>query len=72
MRVMDEELFGPVAPVLAFDTEEQAIEMANAIDVGLASYIFTQDLNRADRVMEQLEFGMVAINSGVVSDAAAP
>ncbi|CZR42697.1 putative UGA2-succinate semialdehyde dehydrogenase [Fusarium proliferatum ET1] len=72
MRVVDEEIFGPVAPVFSFDEEEAIIQVANKCDVGLASYIFTQDLNRATRVTEQLQFGMVAVNSGVVSDAAAP
>ncbi|QGI66396.1 probable UGA2-succinate semialdehyde dehydrogenase [Fusarium fujikuroi] len=72
MRVVDEEIFGPVAPVFSFDEEEAIIQVANKCDVGLASYIFTQDLNRATRVTEKLQFGMVAVNSGVVSDAAAP
>ncbi|KAI1017936.1 hypothetical protein LB504_003915 [Fusarium proliferatum] len=72
MRVVDEEIFGPVAPVFSFDEEEAIIQVANKCDVGLASYIFTQDLNRATRITEQLQFGMVAVNSGVVSDAAAP
>ncbi|KAF5674139.1 aldehyde dehydrogenase C-terminal [Fusarium circinatum] len=72
MRVVDEEIFGPVAPVFSFDEEEAIIQVANKCDVGLASYIFTQDLNRATIITEQLQFGMVAVNSGVVSDAAAP
>ncbi|KAG9499582.1 hypothetical protein J7337_008039 [Fusarium musae] len=72
MRVVDEEIFGPVAPVFSFDEEEAIVQVANKCDVGLASYIFTQDLNRATRITEQLQFGMVAVNSGVVSDAAAP
>ncbi|KAF5586705.1 aldehyde dehydrogenase C-terminal [Fusarium pseudocircinatum] len=72
MRVVDEEIFGPVAPVFSFNEEEAIIQVANKCDVGLASYIFTQDLNRAMRITEQLQFGMVAVNSGVVSDAAAP
>ncbi|KAF5968891.1 aldehyde dehydrogenase C-terminal [Fusarium coicis] len=72
MRVVDEEIFGPVAPVFSFDDEEAIVQVTNKCDVGLASYIFTQDLNRATRITEQLQFGMVAVNSGVVSDAAAP
>ncbi|KAF5635319.1 aldehyde dehydrogenase C-terminal [Fusarium tjaetaba] len=72
MRVVNEEIFGPIAPVFSFDEEEAIIQVANKCDVGLASYIFTQDLNRATRITEQLQFGMVAVNSGVVSDAAAP
>lgn len=72
MRVVDEEIFGPIAPVFSFDEGEAIIQVANKCDVGLASYIFTQDLNRATRITEQLQFGMVAVNSGVISDAAAP
>ncbi|KAH7034534.1 Aldehyde/histidinol dehydrogenase [Microdochium trichocladiopsis] len=72
MRLVKEEIFGPLAPVFSFEDEETVIEIANKCDVGLASYIFTRDLNRATRITEQLQFGMVAINSGVVSDAAAP
>lgn len=72
MRVIQEEIFGPVAPLLRFDDEEQVIDAANRCDVGLASYIFTQDVNRVTRVTELLQFGMVAVNTGVVSDAGAP
>lgn len=72
MRLVSDEIFGPIAPVFSFDDEETIIQTANKCDVGLASYIFTQDINRATRITERLQFGMVAINSGVVSDAAAP
>jgi succinate-semialdehyde dehydrogenase/glutarate-semialdehyde dehydrogenase len=72
MRLVREEIFGPIAPIFSFDDEESIIQTANKCDVGLASYIFTQDLSRATRITEQLQFGMVAVNSGVVSDAAAP
>lgn len=72
MQIMQEEIFGPVATVSAFDNEEEVIDAANDCDVGLASYIFTQDIVRAQRVSERLHAGMVAINSGVVSDAATP
>ncbi|KAK7419369.1 hypothetical protein QQX98_003321 [Neonectria punicea] len=72
MRLVSEEIFGPVAPIFCFDTEEEVIAAANKCDVGLASYIFTQDLNRAARFTETLEYGMVAVNTGIISDAAAP
>lgn len=72
MRVCKEEIFAPIAPVFAFQTEDDALMMANDCDVGLAAYIFTQDVNRATRVTEQLQFGMVALNTGVISDAALP
>lgn len=69
---MEEEIFGPVAPILSFDDENQVVDIANNCDVGLASYVFSQDVNRVARVTELLSFGMVAVNTGVVSDAAAP
>ncbi|PWY80867.1 succinic semialdehyde dehydrogenase [Aspergillus sclerotioniger CBS 115572] len=72
MRVVSEEIFGPVAPIFSFDTEDEVIAISNNCDVGLASYIFTRDVTRANRVSELLQFGMVAINAGVVSDAASP
>ncbi|KAF4473044.1 Aldehyde dehydrogenase C-terminal [Fusarium albosuccineum] len=72
MRPVQEEIFGPLAPIFSFDGEEQVIDIANKVEVGLASYIFTQDVNRVARVSEQLQFGMVAVNTGVMSDAAAP
>ncbi|MGW5876675.1 NAD-dependent succinate-semialdehyde dehydrogenase [Nocardiopsis terrae] len=66
------EIFGPVAPVLSFDTEEEAVRAANDTEFGLVSYLYTQDLNRAMRVSEALETGMVGLNQGVVSNPAAP
>lgn len=72
MRVCRDEIFGPVAPIFKFVTEEEAVLAANDCDVGLASYVFTENLNRATRVSELLQFGMVALNTGVVSNAAAP
>ncbi|KAH8900145.1 succinic semialdehyde dehydrogenase [Thozetella sp. PMI_491] len=72
VRLPNEEIFGPVAPIWSFETEEEVVDNANRCDVGLASYIFTKDLNRAARVTETLQFGMVAVNTGVISDAAAP
>lgn len=72
MKVMHEETFGPLAAISRFETEDEVIERANKVDVGLASYVMTSDLSRYYRVSERLEFGMVAINTGVISDAAAP
>jgi len=71
-RILKEEVFGPVAPVTGFDTEEQGIAAANDTEYGLASYIYTQSLDRALRVAETIESGMVGVNRGVISDAAAP
>jgi succinate-semialdehyde dehydrogenase/glutarate-semialdehyde dehydrogenase len=70
--ILNQEVFGPVAPIVLFDTDEQAIELANATEYGLISYVFSGDLARAIRVAESLEAGMVAINRGVISDPAAP
>jgi succinate-semialdehyde dehydrogenase/glutarate-semialdehyde dehydrogenase len=70
--ILGEEVFGPVAPVVAFDSDEEAIALANKTEYGLISYVFSGDLSRAIRVAEALEAGMVAINRGVISDPAAP
>ncbi|MBV6521889.1 MAG: Succinate-semialdehyde dehydrogenase [NADP(+)] [Gemmatimonadaceae bacterium] len=72
MRMMREETFGPVAPVLTFATEDDALRMANGSPYGLAAYLWTSDLRRAYRVSEGLEFGIVGINDGVPSTAQAP
>ena len=71
-RVFTEEIFGPVAPLFPFSTEDEAVEMANDTEYGLASYVFTSDLKRAHRIGDRLEFGLVGINAGVISNAAAP
>jgi len=71
-RILKEEVFGPVAPVTGFDTEDEAIAAANDTEYGLAAYIYTQSLDRALRVSEALESGMVGVNRGVISDPAAP
>jgi succinate-semialdehyde dehydrogenase/glutarate-semialdehyde dehydrogenase len=71
-RLLREEIFGPVAPVVAFDTEEEAVAAANATEYGLVSYVYTRDLDRAIRMAEGLESGMVGVNQGVVSNPAAP
>ncbi|MDX6314025.1 MAG: succinate-semialdehyde dehydrogenase / glutarate-semialdehyde dehydrogenase, partial [Streptomyces sp.] len=70
--VLREEIFGPVAPVVAFSTEDEAIQLANATEYGLVSYVYTSDLARGLRVSERLDSGMVGLNRGVVSDPAAP
>jgi succinate-semialdehyde dehydrogenase / glutarate-semialdehyde dehydrogenase len=70
--VLREEIFGPVAPVVPFDTEEEAVRLANQTEFGLVSYVYTGDLARGLRVAEAIESGMVGINRGLVSDPAAP
>jgi succinate-semialdehyde dehydrogenase/glutarate-semialdehyde dehydrogenase len=71
-RVQKEEIFGPVAPLTSFETEDEVVRMANDTEFGLVSYLFTKDLNRALRVSEKLETGMVGLNQGIVSNPAAP
>jgi succinate-semialdehyde dehydrogenase / glutarate-semialdehyde dehydrogenase len=70
--ILQEEIFGPVAPIVVFDTEDEAIRLANDTEYGLVSYVFTGDLARGLRVSEAMESGMVGLNRGVVSDPAAP
>ncbi|WP_336693321.1 NAD-dependent succinate-semialdehyde dehydrogenase [Delftia acidovorans] len=72
MRIAKEEVFGPVAPVFRFKTEEEAIRMANDTEYGLAAYFYARDVGRVWRVGEALEYGMVGINSGIISTAVAP
>ncbi len=71
-RLLTEEIFGPVAPIMSFSTEEEAIAAANRTEYGLVAYVFTQDLERAFRVCEGLQTGMIGLNQGIVSNAAAP
>ena len=71
-RVFKEEIFGPVAPVGSFESEEEAIARANDTEYGLVAYVFTRDIKRAIRVCEGLETGMVGLNQGMVSNAGAP
>jgi succinate-semialdehyde dehydrogenase/glutarate-semialdehyde dehydrogenase len=71
-RLLGEEIFGPVAPVAAFSSDEQAIAAANRTEYGLVAYVYTRDLDRAFRVCEAIETGMVGLNQGVVSNPAAP
>ncbi len=70
--ILNNEIFGPVAPIVLFDTDEEGIALANDTEYGLISYVFSADLKRAIRTAEALESGMVAINRGVISDPAAP
>ena len=71
-RVLAEEIFGPVAPIVSFEHEDEAVAKANASEYGLMGYVFTRDLGRALRVAEALDTGMVGLNQGVPSNAAAP
>jgi succinate-semialdehyde dehydrogenase/glutarate-semialdehyde dehydrogenase len=70
--ILSQEIFGPVAPIVITNSDEQAIELANATEFGLIAYVYSSDLKRAIKVAESLESGMVAINKGVISDPAAP
>ena len=72
MAVAKEEIFGPVAPLLRFETEEEAVRMANDTEFGLAAYFFSQDHRRVWRVAKQLEYGMVGVNTGLISTEVAP
>jgi succinate-semialdehyde dehydrogenase/glutarate-semialdehyde dehydrogenase len=72
MRVAREETFGPVAPLFRFETEEEAVRMANDTEFGLAAYFFSRDVGRIFRVAEELEYGMVGINTGLMSNEVSP
>jgi succinate-semialdehyde dehydrogenase/glutarate-semialdehyde dehydrogenase len=72
MIITREETFGPVAPLYVFDTEEEAVAMANDTPYGLASYFFSNNVSRVWRVAEALEYGMVGINTGIMSAESAP
>ena len=72
MLVAREETFGPLAPVFRFTTDAEAIQMANDTEFGLASYFYTRDISRVWRVSEALEYGMVGINTGLISTEVAP
>jgi succinate-semialdehyde dehydrogenase / glutarate-semialdehyde dehydrogenase len=72
MRIASEETFGPVAAIFPFKTEDEAVKLANNVAVGLAGYLYTKDISRVWRVAEKLEFGMVGVNTGIISDAASP
>jgi len=70
--ILQQEIFGPVAPIVITNSDEEAIQLANATEFGLIAYVYSSDLKRAIKVAESLESGMVAINKGVISDPAAP
>ncbi|HAR33616.1 MAG TPA: succinate-semialdehyde dehydrogenase (NADP(+)), partial [Desulfobacter sp.] len=72
MRVAKEETFGPLAPVFKFDTEEEVLRKANDTEFGLAAYFYTKDLGRTWRIGEKLEYGLVGINTGLISNPVAP
>ena len=72
MAVFRNEIFGPVAPIIEFDTEEEVIAMANDTEFGLASYFYTRDIGRVWRVSEALDYGMVGVNEGIISNEMAP
>ena len=71
-ELMSQEIFGPVAPIIPFDDEAQAVELANDTEWGLVGYVFTKDLERAFRLQEAIEVGMLGVNTGLVSNPAAP
>ena len=72
MLISRKEIFGPVAPLIRFKTEEEAIDIANDVEYGLASYFYARDIKRVWRVGEALEYGMVGINTGAISNEVAP
>ena len=72
MIVAREETFGPVAPLFRFDTEAEAVELANCTEFGLAAYFYGRDIGRVWRVAEALEYGIVGINTGLISTEVAP
>ena len=71
-QILTDEIFGPVAAIIPFDDPEEAIRLANATEYGLAAYVYSEDLKKALQIAERIECGMVAVNRGLVSDAAAP
>ncbi len=71
-RILSEEIFGPVAPIITFTTEDEAVRLANNTEYGLAAYVYTADFNRGLRMGERLETGMLGLNTGAISNAAAP
>jgi succinate-semialdehyde dehydrogenase/glutarate-semialdehyde dehydrogenase len=72
MRVFSEEIFGPVAPIFKFSSEDEVVQMANDTEFGLAAYFYSRDIGRIYRVGEQLEYGIVGINEGIISNEMAP
>lgn len=72
MRVYREEIFGPIAPLFKFSTEEEAIQIANDTEFGLSAYFYARDIGRIWRVAEGLDYGIVGINEGIISTEVAP
>jgi len=72
MRVFREEIFGPVAPLIRFETEQEAIDIANDTEFGLAAYFYSRDIGRVWRVAEALESGIVGVNEGIIANTMAP
>jgi succinate-semialdehyde dehydrogenase/glutarate-semialdehyde dehydrogenase len=72
MAVVREEIFGPVAPLMRFASDDEAVQLANDTPFGLAAYFYTRDVRRAWRVAERLEYGMVGVNEGLISNEVAP
>jgi len=72
MELSKDETFGPVAPLFRFETEDEAVQLANETSYGLAAYIFTRDLDRMWRVTDAIETGMVGVNEGLISNEVAP
>jgi succinate-semialdehyde dehydrogenase/glutarate-semialdehyde dehydrogenase len=72
MRVFSEEIFGPVAPLFKFETEAEVVQMANDTEFGLAAYFYSRDIGRVYRVAEQLEYGIIGVNEGTISNEMAP
>jgi succinate-semialdehyde dehydrogenase/glutarate-semialdehyde dehydrogenase len=72
MPIASNEIFGPVSPIIVFDDEDEVLELANDTEYGLAAYFYTRDIGRVWRVGEGLDFGMIGINEGIISNAAAP
>jgi succinate-semialdehyde dehydrogenase/glutarate-semialdehyde dehydrogenase len=72
MLVAKEETFGPMAPIFKFETEEEAIDLANDTEFGLAAYFYSRDIGRIWRVSEGLEYGIVGVNEGIISTEVAP
>jgi succinate-semialdehyde dehydrogenase/glutarate-semialdehyde dehydrogenase len=71
-RLLREEIFGPVAPIVAVDSDDEAIELANDTEFGLMAYVYSRDIGRALKAVERIESGMVGLNTGIVSNPAAP
>jgi succinate-semialdehyde dehydrogenase/glutarate-semialdehyde dehydrogenase len=72
MKIFAEETFGPVAPLFRFRTDDEVVELANRTEFGLASYFYSRDIGRIWRVAEQLEYGMVGVNTGLITTEVAP